>query len=513
MKHFRTLMATVALSVGLTTALHAAELSVGMNSASAGPLDPHISTASGDKIVFATLFNGLVRFKPGSFDPGDIEPDLAKSWTVSDNGLTWTFKLREDVKFHDNYGTLTADDVVFSLKRAADPDRSSVSSDYAAFESITALDNLTVEIKLSSPIPSVLGVLANYHGGNIISAKAAEEMGDNFKTHPIGTGPFAFTKLAEGEYLQLVANQDYFRGAPQLDGIRFRYIKSGSARELAFQNGELDLIYGTREDSWVKRIRDAGHTVDVFEPGELRTLHLNTSIAPLDDIRVRQAIAHTINREELVAFAGTSVARASESPVPQGYLGHSSEIQALAYDPERAKELLAEAGYPDGITLNVAITESPALAAAMQVIQAQLTKANITLDLEVMEHRSWHAAIRDNVSAMVLYGAARFPIADSYLTQFYHSSSTVKTPTAVTNFSHCDVADAEIDAARIEVDLDKQRELWATAQEKIVAEVCSIPLFELLQVWASSPEVNYGYDLRGAIATGPLFDETTSLSK
>ncbi|MCJ7871187.1 ABC transporter substrate-binding protein [Phaeobacter sp. J2-8] len=505
-------VSVVALSIGMAMAAHAQELNIGMRVASAGPLDPHISTATGDKVAFAMMFNGLVRFKPGSMNPADIEPDLAESWNVSDDGLTWTFKLRDGVQFHGDYGTLTAKDVVYSLKRAANPDLSSVSSDYTAFETITAVDDLTVEIKLSKAIPSMLGVLANYHGGNIVSAKAVAELGENFKTRPIGTGPFAFAELADGEFLRLVSHTDYFRGAPQIDTIMYRYITSGSARDLAFANGELDLFYGTREERWVERMRDDGNVIDVFEPGELRTLHLNTAMPPLDDIRVRQAVAHAINREELVAFTGASVARATTAPVPQGYLGHAEKIEGLPHDIDRAKALLAEAGYPDGVSFKVAITQATALNTAMQVIQAQLAKAGINVELDVMEHRSWHGAIRDDVSPMVLYGAARFPIADSYLTQFYHSASTVKTPTAVTNFSHCAVADAEIEAARSETDAAKQIELWQAAQEKIVSEVCSVPLFELLQVWGKSPKLDYGYELNGVISTGPLIDETTMLS-
>ncbi|MFY9239241.1 MAG: hypothetical protein WAO78_10325 [Roseovarius sp.] len=167
--------------------------------------------------------------------------------------------------------------------------------------------------------------------------------------------------------------------------------------------------------------------------------------------------------------------------------------------------------YPDGITIPVAITESPALNTAMQVLQAQLARADITIELEVMEHRSWHAAIRDDASSLVLYGAARFPVADTYLTQFYHSDAAVGTETAVTNFSHCAVADDQITAARSETDPEQQLRLWEEAQRLIVEDVCAIPLFELLEVWARSPAVDFGYQIEGAIWGGPAIDEMTTL--
>lgn len=508
------LFLSTALAALIGSTAFADQITLGIDAASVTQLDPHVSTKVGDKIVFGMVFNGLVRFAPGSMLADDIEPDLAESWERSGDGLTWTFKLREGVQFHGGYGELTAEDVVYSLERAADPDRSGVSSDYAEVQSVTALDDYTVEIKLSQPIPSLLGTVANYHGGNIISKAAAEDLGENFKGQPIGTGPYAFVELADGQYLKLSAHEDYFRGAPPVEDVVIRFIPSASSRELAFRNGELDLFTGTREDRWIDRFEsEEGALVDVFQPGELRTLHLNQSMEPFDDIRVRQAIAHALNRDELISFMGDSVANLNPSPVPGGYLGHDPSLEGIAYDPERAKELLAEAGYPDGFTATVYITENPALLTPMQIIQAQLREVGVEIELEVTEHSAWHAAIRDNVSAMVLYGAARFPVADTYLTQFYHSDSTVNTPTAVTNFSHCNVADEPIDAARSEVDPDKQLELWADAQASIVENVCSVPLFELLQVWGRSPNVDLGYELTGALSLGPLINETTTKSE
>jgi peptide/nickel transport system substrate-binding protein len=145
----------------------------------------------------------------------------------------------------------------------------------------------------------------------------------------------------------------------------------------------------------------------------------------------------------------------------------------------------------------------------MQVIQAQLKKAGIILDLQVVEHATFHQMIRQDLSSMVFYSAARFPVADVYLTQFFHSRSIVKTPTAVTNFSHCNAADAEIDAARTEPDEAKQIALWHEAQKKIVAQMCAVPLIETLQAWARHDDLDYGYDLKGSLSLGPLVTEAT----
>lgn len=490
-------------------------LNVGIAAPDAGRLDPHLSATTIDKAVFGWMFNGLVRFKPGTASPETIEPDLAESWDTSSDGLEWTFKLREGVQCHHGYGELTSDDVVYSFARAADKERSSFSSDFAVFDKVEAPDKYTVKITLKNPVPSLLGLVTNYHGGNVVCKKAAEEMGADFQKRPIGTGPFMFGEYTPQQSLKLVANPDYFRGKPQLDGITYQYIPSDSARDLAFQAGELDMVYGKQDQTWAERTKAIdGVVVHVMEPAEMSVMYLNMASKPLDDIRVRRAIAMATNREQFMEFKGRDVTREANSPVPQGYLGYA-DMSALMpdYDVEGAKKLLAEAGYPDGITLKVIHTALPGMLGTMEVFQSQMAQAGIKLDLEVVEHATFHAQIRQDLSQIVHYSAARFPVADTYLTQFYHSKSIVGTPTGITNFSHCTVADSEIDAARIEQDQAKQKELWKTAQEKIMNEICSVPIYENLQIWATHNYVDLGYDLVGSLSLGPPVTEATHFVK
>lgn len=480
--------------------------------ADAGQLDPHVSVKSPDMILFGQMFNGLVRFRPGSMDPATIEPDLAERWESSTDGLTWTFHLRKGAQFHHGYGEVTADDAAFSLERAANPKISGFASNYADVAAVKALDRYTVRITLKNPVPSLLALVANYQGGNVVSKKAAQEMGDNFKNRPIGTGPFAFSEYRPKQWVKLVAHKDYFRGTPKLKGLTFRYVPSDASRELAFEKGELDLFFGKRDDKWIARLREReGVIVDVIGPGELRTLHLSVTQKPLSDIRVRRAIAHAMNREEMMLATGRSITQAGYSPVPPGYLGSTSDVARYDYDPEKAKALLKEAGYPDGLTLKVLGSSRPTMLHPLQLIQEHLRRVGIKLDLDVIDHSAYHAQIRKDLSPMVLYGAARFPIADVFLTQFYHSRSIVNTPTAVTNFSHCDVADAEIDAARVETNLPKQLELWKTAQRKIMDHVCSVSLFEVVSPWVRRKNLDYGYPLKASLSYGPLITEQTEL--
>jgi peptide/nickel transport system substrate-binding protein len=227
---------------------------------------------------------------------------------------------------------------------------------------------------------------------------------------------------------------------------------------------------------------------------------------------VRTAVAHAINRDEVVQFLGKDVAEPAWSLVPNGYLGHTLVgIPKYDYNPEKAKSLLKEAGYPDGFTTKVLITNVESLLKPMQIIQEQLRRVGIKVELEVLEHATWHAQIRKNLSPIVLYGAARFPVADSYLTEFYHSRSIVGQPKAVTNFSHTKAADQEIDAARIEPNPQKQLELWKDAQQKLLTECAAIPVFELLQVWGRRANLDYGNTLTGSLNLGPVVDEKSHL--
>jgi peptide/nickel transport system substrate-binding protein len=227
---------------------------------------------------------------------------------------------------------------------------------------------------------------------------------------------------------------------------------------------------------------------------------------------VRQAIAAAINVDDLVRFVGRDVGPKGCSVVPPGYLGEDCSTGAYKFDQARAKALLAEAGHPNGFTLKVVASNISSLLPIIEIMQAQLAKVGIKLELNVVDHPTYHSQIRKDVSAMVLYGAARFPVADTYLSEFYHSKAEVGKSSAGTNFSHCAVADTEIEAARAEANPLRQVALWGEAQRKIKEDVCAIPLFELLQVWAHSSRVDYGYELKGAMNLAPPITEKTTIA-
>lgn len=496
----------------LPMSAHAAktEIVLGAAAQDIGTLDPHFANNTSDRTVVAWIYGGLVRFAPGSANPESIEPDLAERWESSDDKLNWTFHLRQGVEWQGGYGEVTAEDVVFSLGKSRDPNRSAFSGDYTAIKSVEAVDKYTVKITLSQQVPSLLGLVANYAGGFIISKKAYEELGDDFKRKPVGFGPFKVEAVSPGQSVTLLANDKYFRGKPQLTKVTYRFLPNNAARDLAFEAGELDAQAGVQDQQWVQRIgRNPAVIIDAFQPVELALLHINVTKPPFDDLRVRQALAHAVNVPGVVKFIGPVVGQAPQSVIPSSNLGFVPDAGVLPHDTAKARALLKEAGLENGLNVTMIASQLPGMATVMQVIQAQVAEAGITLNLQPVEHATWHQMIRKDLSPIVYYGAARFPVADYYLRQFYYSPSSIGQPGQITNFSHCGVADKQIEAARTEPDSKKQIELWQEAQKLIVANVCAIPIIETRTVWAHRNTLDWGYRFEGSMSLGPLLTEKT----
>jgi peptide/nickel transport system substrate-binding protein len=194
-------------------------LRVSSGASNVSPLDAHRAGATDDKALVGWIYDGLVRLKPGSADAKDLEPDRAERWETPPDGKAWTFQLRTGVRFHGDWGALNADAVVHSLRRAGDPKRSTFSSDFSAIDTVEKVDDLTVRVTLKYPDVTFLGRASNDHGGNVVSRKAGEELGDRYGAKPVGTGPFTFVEQVTQQHVKLAANPDYFRGKPKIDTI------------------------------------------------------------------------------------------------------------------------------------------------------------------------------------------------------------------------------------------------------------------------------------------------------
>jgi peptide/nickel transport system substrate-binding protein len=504
-------------------------LQFGMNAADLGTLDPHNASSTNDRTAVDLIFNALVRYKPG--DSNEIEPDLATEIPEpeeSDAGQVWRFQIQEGIMTHphpdvDSY-EITADDVIFSLERSANPDSSAYAGEYEGM-TFEKVDDYTVEITLEQPLSEALFLpkVADYAGGFIVPQQAVEAIGaEAFSTNPVGTGPFRFESYSSQDRIRLVAFADYFRGAPQLGGVDLRFVPDTSSRELALQSGELHVINGPADTIWVDRVNEIdGITVDVFGVGEVTFLNFNMNVEPFDDVRVRQAVAYAIDRDEhLALFGGEPVAQNVYSLVPEPLLdgGLSQEEAeemdlAFDYDPDRARELLEEAGYGDGFTLELIASESESYLLNYESMQAELAQIGIDIELQVVDHSTMHEQIREDVNPIVIYIAWR-PNQDVFLTRFAHSSTrVVEGESPDTNFSHYTGIDDLIEEARNETDLDRQTELWKEANAQILEDMAIYPLHFLNQVYARSDAVDYGHELVSVMALSPQITEATTLNE
>ncbi len=522
----------VASSVGALAAAPNAQdddrptMRLGMAAADLQTLDPHFAAATQDRTVVDMVFNGLVRYEPGN--AANIEPDLATEIPepeMDGNKQTWTFILRDGVMCHPSSQTeayeLTADDVVYSLEKAANEDRSAYFAEYTGM-SFEAVDDKTVKITLDTPLSPALFLpkVANYSGGFIVCAKAVEALGDEaFKTEPVGTGPFMFSEYTPQSRVSLVASDEYFRGAPELAGVEARYIADNTSLQLGLQAGELDVIDGLSEQQWVEQINSQdGLIADVFGVGEVAFVNFNTTVEPLDDPKVRQAIAYALNREDFVALSGAPVAEAVYSVVPAALMeGGLTEEQAAeaeveyATDLEKARQLMEEAGLADGFSMELVTSEMDSYRRVYEVMQDALQEINIDLQLNVVDHATMHEQIRQGVNPITVYVAFR-PNADVYLTQFF-SGAEASGEMPNTNFSHYDQIDDLIVQARAETDPEAQAELWRQANIKILEDMAAFPINFTNQVYGRLESVDYGHELISSLALYPQFTEETTINQ
>jgi peptide/nickel transport system substrate-binding protein len=501
-------------------------LRFGVHVSTMGSLDPHFAAGSQDRALADMLFNGLLRYRPGNAPT--IEPDLAAripSFEMIGGRQVWTVKLRKGVLFHPGPQTpayeLTSADVVFSLRKSANRKHCADAGEYEGMH-FEAVDRYTVRIIVKPPLSPTLFLpkLTDYAGGFIVSKRAIETMGYNgFKKHPVGTGPFRFIRYIPDREVDLTANDGYFRGRPQLDGVQIRFVPDIKAREAALLNGDLDVITGSGEKGWAQRMSGKpGIVVDAFGVGEVATLYLNVKMKPLDDIRVRRAIAFALNREGFLKTTGRQFVGAVYSPVPVQFLPGGltkADVEQLhlSYDQDigKAKHLLAEAGYAHGFTLDLVSSEKRLYRTYYEELRRQLLKIGIACRIKVVTHSQMHHIIRTDPKPLVIYVAWR-PNADAYLSRFFHSDAIIVTGSHPdTNFSNYNKIDRLIEAARLEINPRRQIELWQQAQIRILHDMVAYPIMYTKQCYARRAAVDYGHPLIATMALYPQFTERTRL--
>ena len=437
--------------------------------------------------VSQQIFDGLVQFDHTL----TVTPALAEFWRASRDGLTWTFTLKKGVRFHHGR-EVTAEDVVYSLTRLVDPKTRSGAADLFSnikgarefregraktVAGLVAQDRHTVQVTLDEAAAPFVAVLAVGHA-KIVPKDVVEQLGDAFGTQPVGTGPFKFERWERGKEIVLGASSDYFGGAPRLSRLVYRI----------FLGEQFDAMYteflkGNLEDTPVPSQQDRGSLSDpryiyVKRPMiSVRFYGFNTRVKPLDDRRVRQALIYAVNREKLVqdvyggrfAFAG--------GILPPGTQGYNPRLTPYSYDPRRARELLSEAGYPDGRGLGpIAIWTSVKrddVVREHEEIHRQLAAVGVAVQLHYLtDWPAFSKLLEEGRLPVFMYAwYADVPDPDNFLFKLFHS----KSPRNFFKYSN-PVVDDLLVAARNAPDVHRRVELYQRVEQLVLDDAPLIPV-------------------------------------
>jgi len=429
------------------------------------------------QVLLYNVYEGLVKLD----ESGEIQPLLAESWELSEDGTEYTFHL-VDATFH-NGKTLTADDVVFSINNVLtkDPEHP-FKGTLASIESVEAVDDKTVKITLSQFSANLLFFLTQGQGVILDEAAIGE-----IATHPVGTGPFVFDNQVPGDSITLVANPDYWGDPALLETVTFRYINDPNALNNAMLAGDIDVLNGVSAPELLEAFADESQfTVYTgLTNGEV-TLALNGGNAPLDQLEVRQAISYGIDRQAVVdgAYFGYGELIGSHTTPLDPYYEDLHDV--YPYDPEQAAALLAEAGVEEGTTLRMILPPVSYAERGGQIIASQLTELGFEVDIQNVEWGVWLEDVFTNKDYDLSIVAHVEP----------RDISQYGTPDYYWAYDNPDVA-ALVVAADAEPDDAARNEIYKQIQEQITADAANVWPFLLPALSVTKPGVT------GFIANAP----------
>lgn len=402
-------------------------------SGDANTLDPHHTILGLALHVLFCIYDTLTVVNP----EGQVEGVLAESWDISEDGLEYTFHLRQGINFHD--GTpFNADAVKFSFDRALDPATNTPTRSWiSAIQETQVVDDHTVKMVLSEPFSPLLGNLATAYLG-VPSPTAVEQFGDDFGVNPVGTGAWKFKEWISGETITLVPNEEYHnvrsfvnnKGVPYLDELVFRTIPEAETQLAAFETGEVNAFLSVPPREVTRLQGDSNYEVVVSESGSATSYVEFTMLEipegefgaqwkpPFDDVLLRQAVAYAIDADEMIENVLYGLAVRNYGPMPTGMFAYKPEIEEFGYhyDPEKANALLDQAGWihsdsdgvreKDGAKLDVLFwaSNSSTNERIATIIQNQLNQVGFNVSIELIESATFLAQLSENVSNLNLLG-------------------------------------------------------------------------------------------------------------
>lgn len=423
-------------------------------------LDPHNLTAAAAGLVGYVIMPGLVWW---DFELG-VSPMLAESWEQSEDGLVWTFTLRPNLTFH-NGKALTAQEVVRNFERIMNPEESFLAPDYASVESVEAPDDLTVVFTLSEPFAPFLAVLTNRCGITDMDALDANA--------PIGAGPFKIVQWTRGTGIQMEAFEDYWEeGVPVASKVNWNYYPDDDARMLGMRGGEIDIVY-TVPYNQIDQVQSDGYMdLDPISGLTHTYIAFNCEEGPFSDVRVRQAVAHAIDKELIVEGVLWGYADVANIPFPSSSPWFV-ETPDYEYDPEKGKALMEEAGFGDGISLDMPISNDSYTPRIAELIQPDL--AAIGIDVRIVE-AEWatywpEIYLQTKFDITIMSYSARVDPDQTFYPR-YHSAGVHN----ATKYSNSRM-DELLEAGRREMDTDARKQIYDEVQLLLVEELPWLWLF------------------------------------
>ena len=388
-------------------------------------LDPAIGYDWQNWSMIKSLFDGLMDYEPGTTN---LRPGLAESYEASADGLTYVFKLRQGVKFH-NGRVMTAEDVKYSLDRVTNPKTQSpgagffgsikgydaISSGSAeALEGVTVVDPLTVKIELTRPDATFLHVMA-LNFASVVAKEAVDAAGADFGRQPVGTGAFKLAEWTLGQRVVFERNKDFWRqGLPYLDQITFEIGQEPIVALLRLQKGEVDVPGdGIPPAKFAEVMADPAQKARVIEGGQLHTgyITMNVTIAPFDKVEVRQAVNMAINKKRITQIINNRAVPANQ-PLPPSMPGYDKSYEGYAFDQAKAKELLASAGLKDGFETELFVMNTDPNPRIAQAIQQDLAAIGIKASIQSLAQANVIAAGGEKDQAPMIWSGGMAWIAD-----------------------------------------------------------------------------------------------------
>ncbi len=345
-------------------------------------LDPAYYRGNEEYNIDLVLYSKLMRFDAGS---SDLVLDAAEWVEVSDDGLAVSFKLREGIQFHRGYGEMTAEDVKFSFERIIDPETDSAyRSEWITLDRVEVTGRYTGTIYLNDIYAPLFVGTIPFTPGSIISKKAYEELGDAFATNPVGSGPYSWAEWIPGQKMVLERFDDYFGDLPDFEAIEILPISEIQLAELALERGDLHATE-ISVDAYERFKADPRFEVKQVPVTRHIFIGFNHQESPFTDIRLREAVRYAVDIDGIIEGAYRNMVNRADAMIVEGVLGYWPDAPRYDVDLDRARELLAEAGYPDGFKTTITVGTPPPMPEIAQIVQSDLQKIGIETDISIVD--------------------------------------------------------------------------------------------------------------------------------